>query len=151
MNGAKLLIDNRVIGARACGLDVPSVVFHQLLDLIGVGVKREQAQHAKIAVAVGNEINLVTDPHGIHVAAVFVRHFGDARILKLGNPDFVLLTALVALPARLPLVQWFVSNVCSIRGELSSLSAWQRNPSWRAVPRLDREKAQEVCIAFTLA
>ena len=58
------------------------------------------------AVAVGEKINGLADPHRIAIIRILARHLDHARISKLGDPDRCRLPAAVSLPVRFPLKNW---------------------------------------------
>ncbi len=96
---AELLVDDDP-GPGGRSLDVQALVLDHLRHLPAAGVVREQAHGAA---SVGEEIDLVPDPHGVEVVRVLPRDLLQGEVGEVDDPDGLGLSAPVALPGRLPL------------------------------------------------
>src|SRR2546425_3070748 len=107
MKRAELLV-NDCSRAWGGGFQIEPVILDELLDLLGACAVAEEGDRTA---AVGKEINLVTNPHRVEVVRVLAGNGHHARIGEIGNPDFLRLTATVALPRCLPLEQRYIGQV----------------------------------------
>ncbi len=71
VQGAELLIDNAA-GSGGRGFEIVALVFQNLLHLLAARVVGEKRDGA---VAVGEKVDLVADPHGVIVVGVLARDF----------------------------------------------------------------------------
>ena len=113
-NAAKLLHDQHrpvrpayvFCGPGLEGLQIQFAVGHHLRDLLALGVipiERDRAAVLSRAVAVGEEVDLVADPHRVRVVGVLAGYLFQVEGLEVDDPDGGGLAADVPLPGRLPL------------------------------------------------
>ena len=112
MDGTELLVRNG-IGASGSALDVQAVVFEDLANLFGLRVIGEERS---AALAIGEEIDGVADPHGIEIIGVFVRNFFDVERRKIDEPNETGVTAVVVLPGALPYADGNIREAFLVRG-----------------------------------
>src|ERR1035438_8283271 len=77
--------------------DVLAGILDQLADLLRLRIVAEQRHRA---VAVGEKVRLVADPHGIDVVGIGARHFDGAQVGKIDQPQVAGRTAAIALPGH---------------------------------------------------
>src|ERR1700730_213352 len=110
--------------------DIEPVILDHLSYLFGTSVIRKQRYRA---IAVGQEIDGIADPHRIKVVGIISRYLSlDTRIREIDDPDGLGLAATVALPGALPLQVRHVGHTHAVRRIRAFLSSGQRDLRWKA-------------------
>ena len=117
VNRAKLLIDDRVRPCR-CRFDIHTVARQCFFHLFCAGVIDIQIHRA---IAVGEEINLITDPHGRRIIRILSWDLFYAGVGKLGDPDgrsraaAIVLQPAVELPRFPEIREWHIGEMRAVR------------------------------------
>ena len=75
--------------------DVLAGVPYQLGDLLRLGIVAEESHRA---IAIGEEIGLVADPHRIDIVGIGARHFDCGEVGEIDHPEIAGRTASIPLP-----------------------------------------------------
>src|SRR5579864_7796381 len=143
MNLAELLVHD---GARssASRFDVQALVAYRLAYLAGSEVVGEQRDRA---VAVGEEIDLLSDPHRVEDIRVFGGDFVELGIGEASDPDLAGPPAAVPLPSREGGRIRFVGQALGIRRKRSECSHGQVDRGGEFAVNGHEKKAQKTRIA----
>ena len=90
--------------------------------------------------AIGEKVNLFTDPHRRVVVRILARNLYDARVGEVCDVDRRRLPAAVALPKRLPPKVWNVRDVCAVGCVGAGLGHRERQARRKPTGRGNREE-----------
>ena len=130
---ARLLVDHLARAGRGA-LDRETRVVGAPGDRLGLGVVRVEVE---LAVAIGEEVDGLADPHRLGVVAAAVR-LGDLLVREVGeleHPDPRGRAAPVVLPLAEPLAQRRVGEVACRRARSPPCRRWGSAALWARPPR----------------
>ena len=139
VKGAELLDDDPA-GAGRGRLEVESVVRQGLVDLLGREVIDEERYGAS---PVGQEVDLVADPHRVRVVGVVARDLLDLEVGERDDPDRRRLAATVAFPGRLPVHRRHVGQARAVGGEGRGHACRKRQFLGETAVHPDREERRD--------
>ncbi len=126
------LLEHDRAGAGVKRFDVEVGEFGDLRQLLPFRVVRPDIRHA---VTIGDEVDRVAHPHGIHVFGIGPGRRNEVVALEIDDPDRAVLPAAVVAPFLIPGVVHPIGDVRAVGGDLTLITAGQRQRLFDATLR----------------